>query len=187
MSASTAAASMTTTMTPPIVPRGFLRSIWIQTSTYQGRVRGRRSCAGFDRAIDSWGEASERGRSRPPRLVADARIQKRIREIDEEVEAHDHRRDDQVHRLDDRVVELVEGLEEKEPDTGQSEDRLDDHGAADVERHLQTDQADHRDQRVLERMAEHDRPLAEALGPGGPDVFLAQHVEQRGALDAHDR
>ena len=39
-SASTAAASMTTTMAPPIVPSGFLRSIWTQTSAYQGRVLG---------------------------------------------------------------------------------------------------------------------------------------------------
>src|SRR5947209_5626492 len=145
MSASSAAASMTTTMTPPIVPSGFLRSIWIHTSAYHGRVRGTATATATAAPTD---DVARTGR----RLsIADARVQKRIRQIDEEVEAHDHRRDDEVHRLDDRVVELVEGLEEEEPDAGQPEDRLDDHGAADVERHPQTDQADHRDQRVLPR------------------------------------
>ncbi len=35
-------------------------------------------------------------------------------------------------------------------------------------------------------MTQHDRPLAEPLGPRGPDVLLTQHVEERGAHDAHD-
>src|SRR6266403_1681978 len=172
---------MTTTMTPPIVPSGFLRSIWIQTSAYQGRVRG-----GTATATATAAPTEDVGSTGRPLSVADTRVQKRIGEVDEEIEADDHRRDDQVHRLHDRVVELVEGLEEEEPHAGEPEDRLDDHGAADVERHLQPDQADDRDQRVLERVTQDDRPLAEPLGPGGADVLLAQHVEQRGAHDAHD-
>src|SRR2546425_3683018 len=113
-SASTAAASMTTTMTPPIVPRGLRRSIWTQTSAYQGRVRGKRLAATATAApTDDVGSAGS------SLLVPDPRVQKRIGEVDEEVEADDHRRDDQVHRLDDRIVELGERLEEEEPDARQ--------------------------------------------------------------------
>src|SRR5881409_2222672 len=146
-SASTAAPSMTTTITPPIVPRGLRRSIWIQTSAYHGRVRGGRGTATATAA-----PTEDVGRAARWLSISDARVQKRIREIDEEVEAHDHRRDDQVHRLDDRIVQLVERLEEEQADTRQSEDRLDDDRAADVERRLQADQADDRDHRVLQRV-----------------------------------
>src|SRR5437773_5397445 len=185
-SARTAAASMTSTIAPPSVPSGFFRSSWTQTSTYHARDVGRGSSAGFARAIDSWGEVSEGGRSPPPSLVADARIEIRIGEVDQEVEAHDHRRDDQVHRLDDRVIEPRERLKEEEADARQAEDRLDDHRAAEVERRLEADQADHGDQRVLERVAEDDRPLAETLRPRRADVLLTENVEERRAHDPHD-
>src|SRR2546429_4375816 len=129
-----AAASMTSTIAPPSVPSGFFLSIWIHTSTYHALVVGRGSSAGFAGAIDSWGEVSEGGRSPPPSLVSDARIEVRIGEVDQEIEPHDHRRDDQVHRLHDGVVELRERLEEEEPDAWQPEEPLDDHRAAEVER-----------------------------------------------------
>src|SRR5260370_22374761 len=123
-----------------MVPSGFLRSIWIHTSAYHARVAGRRSralvrrssSAGLAGAIDSWGEVSEGGRSPPPSLVANPRVQIRIREVDEEVQADDHRRDDQVHRLHHGIIDLSERLEEEEPDAGQAEDRLDEDTAAHV-------------------------------------------------------
>src|SRR3970282_1529513 len=121
-SASTAAASMTMTMTLPIVPSGFRLSIWIQTSAHQGGVLSGRQV----------GSATAPPATRAPasagsRLVADARVQERIREVDQEIQPDDHCGDDQVHRLDDGVVEPREGLEEEEPDPGQPEDRFDDH------------------------------------------------------------
>src|SRR5256886_2033368 len=135
-SASAAAASMTSTIAPPSVPSGFFRSSWTQTSTYHARDVGRDSSAGFARAIDSWGEVSEGGRSPPPSLVADERIEIRIGEVDQEVEAHDHPRDDQVHRLDDRVIEPRERLKEEEADARQPEDRLEDPRPAEEDRRL---------------------------------------------------
>ena len=92
-------------------------------------------------------------------LVPDPGVEECVGEIDEKVQGHHHRGDDQVHRLHHRIVQAGEGLEEEEPDAGQAEDRLDDHRAADVERDLQSDQADHRDHRVLERVPQDDRPL----------------------------
>src|SRR5882672_6201876 len=144
---------MSSTITAPTVPSGLRRRICTHTSTYHARDRCRGSSGGFAAAIGSRGEAersapsgSEGGRSPPPRSIPDAGIEEGIGEVDEEVQADDHGRDDEVHGLHDGVVELAERLEEEEADPGQSENRFDDHGAADVERHLQADEADHRDE-----------------------------------------
>src|SRR5215470_150117 len=141
-SANTAPASISTTIAPPTVPSGLRRTICTQTSRYHGRDR-RCSSAGFAGAIRVLGEASEGAVEAPSELVPDTRVEEGIREVDEEVQANDHRRDDQVHGLHDRIIELAERFEEEQPDAGQAEDRLDDHRAADVERHLQSDEADH--------------------------------------------
>src|SRR5215831_16802438 len=186
-SANTAPASISTTIAPPTVPSGLRRTICTHTSKYHGRDLFAASSGGFAAAIGSLGEVSEgaieapsdedEGRSPPPSLVPDTRVEEGIREVDEEVQANDHRRDDQVHGLHDRIVELAERLEEEQPDAGQAEDGLDDHRAADVERHLQADEADHRDERVLERVAQDDAALGQALRPRGPNVVLPQDVE----------
>src|SRR5205823_13378333 len=129
------------------------RKLCTHTSKYHARDRWRRSGGGFADAIRYWGEAgrsappgarrpSEGGRSPPPSLIANAGVQEGIREVDEEVQAHDHGRDDEVHRLHDGIVELAERLEEEQADAGQPKNCFDDDGAADVERHLQADEAD---------------------------------------------
>src|SRR5262245_50137659 len=152
-SASTASASMTTTMTAPSVPSGFRRSIWSHTSTYQGRVRGN---ARRPIAVEPTSAAAA-GLSEPDALsVADARVQEGIREIDQQVQADHERRDDQVHGLHDGVIELGERLEEEQAHARQPENRLHDHGPADVERRLESDQRDHGDHGVLERVSKHD-------------------------------
>src|SRR3989337_857542 len=111
---------MTTTMTLPIVPSGFRLSIWIQTSAHQGRVlSGRR--AGRVTAPPATRAPASAG----SRLVADARVQERIREVNQEIQPDDHRGDDQVDGLDDGVVEPAESLEEEEPDPGKTEDPFD--------------------------------------------------------------
>src|SRR5258705_13910586 len=97
-SASSAAASMTTTMTLPIVPSGFRLSIWTQTSIHHGRVACGRG-PGSARVAPAAGAPASEG----CRLVADARGQERIGEDDEEIQPHDHGGEDQAGRPDDRV------------------------------------------------------------------------------------
>ena len=46
-------------------------------------------------------------------------------------------------------------------------------------------QRHHRDDGVLDRVAQNHRPLQQTLGPGGPDVVLAQHLQHHGARHAH--
>src|SRR5918996_4742599 len=119
-SARTASSSMTMTMAAPIVPSGLRRTIVNQTSTYHGRVRaGRRT----SRASVEDGAGA---RVAIALAVPDPRVQERVGEVDGQVEADHHRRDDEVHRLHDRVVQARERLEEEETDAGQTEDRLDD-------------------------------------------------------------
>src|SRR5262245_66167104 len=107
---------MATTMAAPTVPSGLRRSIWIHTATYEGRVRGAAAAGAVHaRAASGASARPERGRS----AVADARVQIRIGQVDEEIEAHDHGRDDEVHGLHDRVVQARERFEEEEADAGQ--------------------------------------------------------------------
>ncbi len=49
------------------------------------------------------------------------------------------------------------------------------------------DDGDDRDQRVLERVAEIDRPLGDAAGAGELHVVAAQHLQHLGAHQAHDQ
>src|SRR5438445_13644118 len=100
-SASTAAPSMTTTITPPIVPRGLRRSIWIETSAYHGLVRGGRGTATATAA-----PTEDVGRAARWLSISDARVEKRIREIEQRVGADDHCGEGHDQRLDDRLVQL---------------------------------------------------------------------------------
>src|SRR5262245_65301979 len=109
-SASTAPASISTTITPPRVPSGFRRTICTHTSTYHGRVFGVRRA----------GAATADARS-----ISDTGIEEGIREVDQQIQADDHRRDDQIDGLHDRIVELAERFEEEQADTGEPEDGLD--------------------------------------------------------------
>src|SRR5262249_61380615 len=98
-SASTAPASISTTIAPPTVPSGLRRTICTHTSTYHGGALFAASSAGFARAFGSWGGLSEGGASPPPRSISKPGIEEGAREVDQEGEADDHRRDDQVHGL----------------------------------------------------------------------------------------
>jgi hypothetical protein len=66
------------------------------------------------------------------------------------------------------------------------EHRLGDDGKRDDRAELQADDRDHRDQRVLERMSEVDRPIRQAAGARELDVVGAQHLEHLRAHEAHD-
>src|SRR5262245_15592388 len=92
-SAKMASSSITSTMTPPTVPSGLRRSMAIQTSRYQGRVRGRRRAS---REMVGGGAGAMVAIALP---VPDPRVEEGVGQVDHEVEPHDHRRHDQVHRL----------------------------------------------------------------------------------------
>src|SRR5262245_60048552 len=144
---------MTSTMMPPTVPSGLRRSICSQTSTYQGNVRG---SPWTSRAMDGAGTGATEAMVLP---VPYPGVQVGVGKVDDEIQPDHHRGHDQVDRLHDGIVQAGERLEEEQAHPGQAEDCLDNDRAADVERHLQADQAHDRDQRVLERVAQHDSAL----------------------------
>jgi hypothetical protein len=52
---------------------------------------------------------------------------------------------------------------------------------------LQSNQRDHRQQCIAERMMAHDPPLPDAFGAGGADIVEIEHLQHRGSGHARDR
>ncbi len=99
-------------------------------------------------------------------------------------EYHDHR--DQHHQvLHDRVIAPADRLDQVAGDAGNVEHGFGDDQAADQERGLDADHGDHRQDGVLQRVVKIHRRFRGALGARGADVVLAQHLQHRGAGDAH--
>src|SRR5215475_15180199 len=166
--------SMATTMKPPMAPSGFRRanrSVHTIPSTTAPPIALTpcRSRAGFACATAEGGACppsrgipgggSEEGRSPPPSLVSDARIEDGIERVDGEVH-EDHGGDDhEVHPLDHRIVPLVDGVEEETAHAGQAEDRLDDDGPADDLGELGAQEGHHGDDGVAQAVLGHDDAL----------------------------
>src|SRR5437870_649459 len=89
-------------------------------------------------------------RTAPKPTVTETRVEERVAGVHEEVHQYDHADDEQIDALDDGIVALVDRIEEKAPHARQSEDRLEDDGAAQYLRDLDAEDGDHRDQRVLQ-------------------------------------
>ena len=115
----------------------------------------------------------------------DPRVEDAVEDVHEQVGEDEGERDHQRHRLDDGVVAAEDRLQEHVADSGQPEDDLDDRGAADQHADLEADDRDHRDQGVPQRVLRDHGSPADALGPGGADVVLPEHLEHRRAHHAH--
>src|SRR5262245_58927255 len=109
-SASTAPASISTTIAAPIVPSGLRRTICTHTSIHHGRDRLAAPSAGVAAAMRSPAGALDGAVRARSESVANSRVEEGIREVDQQIETNDHRRDDEIHRLHDRIVELAERL-----------------------------------------------------------------------------
>src|SRR5213594_1032710 len=120
-------------------------------------------------------------------LVANAGIDDGIERVHGQVDEDDGADHDEVDALDHGIVALGDGLEEEAPKPGQPEDRLDDDGAAEDLRDLDAEHGEHGDEGVLQAVLEDHGALAEPLGPRCADVILAQHLEERGPLQPHER
>src|SRR5204863_1753612 len=109
-----------------------------------------------------------------------------VDEVHRQVRQDDDDDDDQVDPLDHRIVALYDGVDEELPHAGDPEDPLDDHGAAGDARHLEAEDRDHRDHRVLEGVLQDHDALAQAFGPGRSHVVVPQHLEQHAPRQPHD-
>ena len=116
---------------------------------------------------------------------ADARVEQRVDDVDEQVDDDVARRRDEHDALDQRVVALVHGLDRQPAEAGDAEDRLRDDRTGDERAELEADQRRDRDQAVAERVPADDLPLAQPLRARGAHVVGAERVEHRRAHLAH--
>src|SRR5262252_9138780 len=112
--------------------------------------------------------------------VADARVEPRVGEIDDEVHHHEPEGDEEHEGLHHGIVAMGDRVDHETPHAVQGEHRLRDHEAADEERELRADQGDDGQHGVAEGVADDHRALAETLGPRGADVVVAQDLEEGG-------
>ena len=88
------------------------------------------------------------------------------------------------HADDHRDVHLLDGLPGELADARPAEHRLDHHQPAHENADIDADHRDHRDDGVGQHVAgDHPQP-AQALGAGGADEVLVQHLDHRGACHA---
>src|SRR6266851_618392 len=120
-------------------------------------------------------------------LQPDARIDHGIQDVDEQVHDHDHEAAQDHDALDDREVAEGDALVEEPPDARPGEHRLHHHGDIDHDDEVDAGQREHRNEGVLEGVLGDHQGLRQALEPGELDVFRAQHIEHRGAREAHVR
>src|ERR1700738_154774 len=80
-------------------------------------------------------------------------VEEAIQHVDDGVGGHEQRRDYQDTTLHDRVVALIDRVEQKPSQPGQGEDLLYHHRAAEQVTHLNAQDRDHHDHAVLQCMA----------------------------------
>src|SRR5438445_10972518 len=161
-SAKIAVTSIARINTPPAAPSGFFRAK--RAIAVHVPARGR--------------APAETATSTRLTAIADPRIENAVEHVDQQIgEDHDDG-DEHDEVLHDRIITPENRLHQEARDPRQIEDGLGDHEAADEKRELDADDGDDREQRVLERVTPDDDASGLSLGPRGPDVVLAHHLEQ---------
>ena len=110
-------------------------------------------------------------------VVADARIEKAVKDVDRQVGEGEDADHDHHQGLGHVVVVVGDRLDEQLADTVEVEHLLGDDEAAHQERELDADDGDDRQQRVAQRVPAHDQLVKQSLGAGRAHIVLAQHLE----------
>src|SRR5579885_2893701 len=114
-------------------------------------------------------------------------VKQAVAHVDHEIGNDHHDRNQQVYALHDRVVAALNGLDQIGAHAGNAEDALHHHRAADQDRNLQPDDREHRVERLLQCVSNHDGARAQPLRLRRAYVVLAQHLQHLGAGQPHDR
>ena len=109
----------------------------------------------------------------------DARIERGVQQVDEEVEDDEGDRGHQDAALDHREVPAGDGVERQLADARPVEDRLDDHRPGEEEAELEPDERDQRQRGDLQAVDEEHPPLGDAACPRRPDEVLALRLQER--------
>src|SRR5215510_11102476 len=114
-------------------------------------------------------------RSAPGRLPeSDSRIDEGIGHVDQDVDQHVRRGHEQHGALNQREVLREDAADDQPPETGPAEHGLDDHGAGQQVAELKPEDRDHRDQRVLQRVAHDHTPPGQPFGTRRAHVVLSE-------------
>src|SRR3989442_276649 len=138
VSAISAMASMTMSMTPPTSAVG-----WRLNASRKRRHVG-------DTDLVATGAA----RAVVLISITYPRIEQHVRKIDRQIDQHVDRGKNQDHALDDGIVAAQDGVDGEAADAGQREHCLGDNGAADQQCDAHADDRHHGNRGVLERMAD---------------------------------
>src|SRR3990172_1385499 len=152
--AATASTMNPTTNRTPTSPTGW--RITCRTIS-ASPLRGRRAAPGVIRAVAA-------------SVIADPWIEIGVDQIDEQVDHDEDDRDEKYPGLDDRVVPLIDPVEDQPADAGHAEDLLDHDRPAQQVADLDPLNRDDRDRRVLKRVANQHDPFPQALRPRRANV-----------------
>src|SRR6056297_2006314 len=103
---------------------------------------------------------------------AQARVDREIEHVDDQVDADEHHRDEHQVGGHDGDIDELDGVDEQQVHAGPLEHRLGDDGEGDDRAELEARHRDHRHQRVLQRVTEVDGALAQSARAGEADVVL---------------
>ena len=112
---------------------------------------------------------------------------RRRRAVDDQVDGDDGHGEHGDGALGQRVVAGADGVDQHLAEAGPREDRLGEHGAGEGDRDEDPDDREQRDHHVAERVLVDHQALPLALGAGGADVVLADHLQHGRARQPADR
>jgi hypothetical protein len=115
---------------------------------------------------------------------SDARISFRIEQVGDEVDEHEHERQEEHRALDRGQVALGDRREDVPPHARPGEDGLGQQAAGEVVARVERQHRDDRDERGAQRVAPHHRRLAQSLGAGGAHEVAGERLAHRAARHA---
>src|SRR5882724_2845936 len=128
-----------------------------------------------------------RRKIRTTSVIADARIEDGVEEIDGEVDHHEGGGDEEHPALHQRIVARLYGAHHHGAEPRPREDRLGENGPAQEEADLHAEHGDDGVDGVLEHVAGDHRALGEALGARRAHVVLADNLEHARAGETRQR
>ena len=110
-----------------------------------------------------------------------------VQQIDDQIEDHKHRREQEGGRLDDGIVAIVDTLNQCIAHARQAKDDFHHRRSAHQPADLKANDGDDRDERVSQGVVKQDATWPRALGVRGAHIVLPEDLQHAGARHAHDR
>src|SRR5215472_499465 len=131
--------------------------------------------------------AALRRNTRTTSVIADARVEYRVEQVDHEVDEHEGGGDEQHAALHQRIVAGLDGAHHHGAEPRPGEHRLREDGPTEEEAHLHAEHGDDGIHGVLEHVTRDHRALGQALGPRRAHVVLADDLEHARSREPRQR